>query len=525
MSDSEEGYFNISFIDDEDSDEPGSAPVDEEHKNFKKSNKFETNSEILTPPVSPENEPKLNTVSEMFNYLVKEGLKFETEEDINTTKSILKDVFIKKNNTFISGAGGTGKSYLVCNVIEKIATAKRNTIGITSTTGISALNLGGCTIHRWSGIKLGRESAMVISSEISTKNYKCLKRWLYSDFLVIDEISMLGKKTFELLSDVGSRIRKNKNPFGGLQIIVTGDFLQLSPVNDEYAFKSSYWKTMNFQVYNLTIPRRYPDVEHFHMLLRVRRGEHTKEDCKILQSRVKAYLEYIGSGQERKDEIKPTRMYSINKDVEKLNLDKLAELPGIEKVFQAYDRFYEINRLTKKPDHTKECQTLSLSEKLDYSTHMDTIVSNTVRFKVGCQVILTYNIDVDLGLVNGSRGVVVEFKDDGSLVKFTNGVTFYIRPHGFEYMDGLILVVRFQLPLTLGYATTTHKSQGLTLDKAILDLGPTLFAEGMGYVQLSRVQKLNGILLSNFIEKKIRANSEALQFEDELISKNKVGKF
>ena len=416
----------------------------------------------------------------------------------------IKSRLLNRENIFISGPGGTGKSYLVKNTILQVCNDNKLTIAVTSTTGVSALGVGGQTVHRWSGIKLGKESAFVICKRIRENGRECRKRWTETDVLVIDEISMLGQKTFELLDAVGRNLRGCKDrPFGGLTLVVTGDFLQLPPVNDEFCFKSPTWDQLDLTYYRLTEPKRFPDINHFELLQRARVGKLSGEDIEALRSRTRAYTEYIGGGGEGRDSIKPTRIFSLKKDVEAYNLAELEKLPRPERVYKPEDIF------TPKT----QGDVLKPEEIADYQTYLDTIIPPLLTFRVGAQVMLTYNISVDDGLVNGSRGVVREIRPEGLVVAFRNGVEMFVPPIKTEYEDSRVKIIRAQVPFILAWGISIHKCQGATLDYAIVDIGNTIFAPGMAYVALSRVKTLDGVYISCFNSKRVYADESALEFE------------
>lgn len=435
-------------------------------------------------------------------------------EQTTLTDEITKSVFVDKRNVFLSGPGGCGKSYILTNIIKPLAQQKGLNIHITSTTGISAFSIGGTTIHRWSGIKLGKENIYTIVNRILSSKEQT-KQWKNADILVIDEISMLGKKMLEVIDRVGREIRDNEYlPFGGLQVIFSGDFLQLPPVQDEFCFKSPIWDELNLRYFKLTEPKRYPDKDHFFMLQRIRLGQPSQEDIKKLKQRVSAYVDYIGKGSERSDIIKPTRLVSLKKDVEKYNLIELDKLEGEEVCFEATDRII----LKNNKDSKKQ---LSEKEKKECSDFLDTVIPYRLHFKPGAQVMLTYNLDVDTGLVNGSRGVVVSIVDTNVNVKFRNGQVVPITYNMYEMDDVKMKMIRYQIPLTLSWACSIHKSQGSTLDYAIMDLGTSIFSPGMAYVALSRVKTLEGLFLSSFFPKKIYSDTESLQFEQQIDTQQK----
>lgn len=472
------------------------------------------------------------SVNSLINSL--EGVSLEGNNNGETHRKIIDLVLNKKRNIFLSGSGGVGKSWLITNILKKEVERREKVISITSTTGVSALAIGGTTIYRWGGIKLGKESITTITTNIRERNKDCLKRWRECHILVIDEISMLGMKIFNVLDRVGRNICNIDLPFGGKQLIVSGDFLQLPPVQDVFAFKSDVWEELNFRIFRMIIPKRYPDIEHFNMLMRIRVAQYTKEDVKKLYDRVDAYIDYIRKGGDKNEKIKPTRIYSLKKDVEQHNLEELSKLPGNTIVYNSIDKFISKNdvkngddkkkddgddddRMKKKKNNDK----ISSKDIMDYTEFLDTVVDRQVFLKPGAQVMLTYNLAIDIGLVNGSRGVILSCESESVNVLFKNGVVTRIAYHLYEFEDGKVKMMRYQLPLILAWACSIHKTQGATLDYAIMDLGPSIFAPGMGYVALSRVRTIDGLLLSSFVPKKIIADPEALEFEREIIEREK----
>lgn len=477
------------------------------------------------PSPTPKQEPEISSLLDSFKNIALD----ELANDKKIQSKFVDIVLNKKRNIFLSGAGGVGKSYLVVNILKTEADRRQKMIAITSTTGVSALAIGGTTIFRWSGIKLGKESVSTICTRIRQNNKDCYKRWRDCKILVIDEISMLGMKIFECLDRVGQNICDNDIPFGGKQLIVAGDFLQLPPVQDTFSFNSETWDALDFRIFRMTQPKRYPDVEHFHMLMRIRVAQHTKEDIKKLYSRCDAYIDYIRKGGDKKERIKPTRIYSLKKDVEQHNLEELSKLPGKTLVYNAIDKFVSKRDIKSEeglpssegPQVKKGVDKISGKEIMEYTEFLDTIVDRQRLLKPGAQVMLTYNLDIELGLVNGSRGVVLSCDPDSVNVFFKNGMTNRISYHLYEFEDGKVKMMRYQLPLILAWGISIHKTQGATLDYCIMDLGPSIFAPGMGYVALSRVRTLDGLLLSSFEPKKIIADPYALEFERKIIEKEK----
>ncbi len=422
-------------------------------------------------------------------------------------KEIFDSIFKEKRNIFLSGPGGTGKSFLILKIKDE-ANKRRKICNLTALTGVASLNIKAGTIHRWSGIKLADRPVASIIDSILKSNKDCVKRWKECQILVIDEISMLGSKVLEILDKVARKVRGINSLFGGIQLIISGDFLQLKPINDDYCFVSGLWNEFNFKIVRLNIPYRYPDVGHFEMLSRVRVGEMNDEDKLKLKSRCEAYMQYVRTGQEKKEEIKPTRLFSLKKDVNKFNLDELDKLPTESHFYNAVDKFACKDLKQKK---------VPASDIKDYSEYLDTTIVSQLQFKEGAQVMLTYNLCLESGLVNGSRGVIKECHFDHIKVLFKNGLTIDIPFNEYKYEDSKYKIIRLQIPLILAYASSIHKSQGLSLDYAILDLGVSLFSPALGYVSLSRVKCLEGIYITSLMINKIVPDKEAVEFEKKII--------
>ena len=439
---------------------------------------------------------------------------------------LYKAIFKERRNILISGIGGTGKTYSI-NLIRNDCQKLGIKCEVTSTTGTSAHAIKGNTIHRFSGIKLGNKPLATILADIKKKRDK-IKGWKDVQILIIDEVSMLGAKTLKLINEVGQHIRYGSKimkdfkigkyngeilPFGGIQIIFIADFLQLPPINDEFAFKSPVWETLNFFNFRMVHPYRYPDISHFEMLSRFRTSQFTPEDIQILRTRVKEYEIYRQKERwgQINEEIKPTRIYSLNRDVETINMQELEKLEGDIVAYECNDVIIPKN---------KENHNFHVHE---YTEFLDTVAEKEIYLKEKAQVMLTINLDVELGLTNGSRGVVMSCEDNLVAVKFKNGETINITPYPYEHEDDDVIAVRHQFPLKLAWSYSIHKSQGATLDYAIIDLGTSLFCPALGYVALSRCRTLNGLYIVNIVPDKIKADPDALKFEEELIKTSILG--
>jgi len=400
-------------------------------------------------------------------------------------------------NIFLTGPGGVGKSFYINKLKEEL----KDDIVLTSTTGVSSYNLKSMTIHSFTGIgifKVGDKVEAIIKKMKKFKTYEPAKtRVRKYSILVIDEVSMLGKGFLEMINQVLQILRGNDRIFGGYQIIFTGDFMQLPPVNDEYCFKSPVWKDLNFNVIHLTKLYRFNDDVYSSLLSRVRLGKNTKEDNQELFKRYFAYREYKNKEDaEEEDEkdylkIRPTFLYSKKVNVNDKNLEELYKNNNELLIFKAI--------YTEK-------HNLDLDK-----------IENNLYLKVGAQVMLTTNIDIDTGLVNGSRGVVLKYESGILTVKFLNGMDIGFSRYTYTVEeDGKVMYKMEQFPFILAYALSIHKVQGCTLDYAMIDIGHSVFEDNMSYVALSRVRNLKGLFLVNFQPYKIMPAKEALDFYESL---------
>jgi ATP-dependent DNA helicase PIF1 len=383
-------------------------------------------------------------------------------------------------------------------------TEKPETIFLTATTGIAAFNIGGCTIHHWSGIQTGRDTIdHYLARNRRTTVGKNIKN---CQLLIIDEISMLGKTLFDKLDILFKKFRNSSNPFGGIQVIFSGDFLQLPPVKDEWIFKSENWDKFNFKTFVLRQSMRYQASSFYSLLLRIRDGTPTEEDNNLLKTRLVAYQELKKN--QKKLDIKPTIIHSKKVDVEGYNLKELERCPGPEYCFEADDviEYKDKTRLDRK--------TLAIYQGL-----LDNTIADEIVLRVGAQVMLKANLNVSIGLVNGSRGVVVQISEYPTviMVKFMDRNIYQIREYTWDCSDKEknIRATRKQIPLILAWSLTIHKTQSCTLDSIVCDLGPSIFESGQAYVALSRARKIEGLYLSNFVERSIKANRQALLFQKE----------
>lgn len=388
-------------------------------------------------------------------------------------------------NCFLTGAGGTGKTY----TLRKLVQSDKLDMDLTAPTGIAAINVGGKTIHRFAGIMLGPDRTKTdqqFYDELLAHPYKPQKRAygriLRCECLVIDEVSMLPGRTLDFLNFLFKKVRGDDRPFGGCQVITTGDFLQLPPVRKgaepyDWAFNSKAWKEGNFKIFLLEKIRRQADADFIRALCEMRVGKISMESARLLASRVVSNPDPA-----------ITRLFTHNSMVDKWNHIMLEDLPSEERTFKAE---LEIGEGTES--------------ELEYLCK-NVLAPEELKLKVGARVMFLINkYEYDEGskesytlFVNGETGIVTGFEGDFIAVKNKEGHTIHVgrntwwsdpmKNKGASYT---------QFPLRLAYAATIHKTQGMTLDNGYVDIRAAR-EPGQAYVALSRMRTLGGIHLKEW---------------------------
>ncbi|CAN4104446.1 unnamed protein product [Withania somnifera] len=421
------------------------------------------------------------------------------------------------NSVFITGSAGTGKTYLLQHIISKLRKIHgKSRVFVTASTGVAAYSLNGQTLHSFAGIGLGDASNVDLLSKVALDK-RAYRRWNKVKALVIDEVSMISGEVFDNLEFVARSIRsenfgcEEKN-WGGIQLVVSGDFFQLPPVinkkgddvKKEFAFEADCWNaSFDMQIELKTIFRQ-SDAQLIKLLQGIRKGKYDFEDLELLDQCC-SNVEPDSSA---------VQLYPRIEDVNRVNAERLDRLDEVLFHYQALD--------SGKDPWKKQLK--------------NGIAPELLKLCVGCRVLLTKNINVTSGLVNGATGTILDFAvvqdthklydreisdicGNGSLlpvVRFDSGQELMIGLERWYVMEGdEAVAMRKQIPLILAWALSIHKCQGMTLNKLHTDLY-RFFGFGMVYVALSRVKNLDGLHLVNFNPSKIKANPKVFQFYERL---------
>lgn len=419
-----------------------------------------------------------------------------------------------KSNLLLIGAGGTGKSFIIRNMLS-IARQRDISAEATAATGVAAVNINGMTLHRFFGVGLCQGNLDELILKVR-RNYDAVQRIIKTKILFIDEISMVGADFFDKLDLISKHYRKSTEPFGGIKLILSGDFLQLPPVKDNWIFFSKIWLALNLKFLILNKPKRYTDRDFYEMLMRAREGILIKQDILKINERVEAYNAYMNQKINNQDTVEPTILYSYRIDVDIINKTKLDKLNGEKRIYKAKDLIMPNNKKNLEKQDNSEYNGNIKQNVTDYQQELNYLAPEIIELKIGAQVMITRNLNVEQGICNGTRAVVIDLNDNHIKVKTRSDQTLTIEPVSFTFEDKYITINRFQLPVIIAYALTIHKSQGSTLDFCIVDLGPSIFAPGQAYVALSRVRDWNSLLIKKFFRNSVKADNKALQYNNSI---------
>ena len=444
-------------------------------------------------------------------------------DEITLNDQQLKVIEHVKNgrNVFVTGSAGTGKS-LVIEHIKKAARELGRCVCVTAMTGVAASNVNGSTLHSWASIGLGKAEPRKHAFYVK-KSENALTRYLDTDILIVDEISMADYDYINKVNAVAKLVRGNlSESFGGIQVVFSGDFFQLGPVQKnkqtKFLFEDYVWTRVIDECVHLTHIYRQRNQDFVDILQKIREGDVSEDTIKKIDST--KHNKLVNS-----NGIKPTTLFCRNLDVDAINKSSIKKIEG--EMFNNDSVDYYLDDSYKK-----------LYEK-SFTMQPD------LQLKVGAQVMLLINLNVEGGLVNGSRGVVSKFvrdkgkEDDdecdpddhtgrvsGIGVKFSNGREEVIQPFKQEFrddddsMEAPAKAYRIQYPLRLAYALTIHKSQGLSIDCLEIDLRGC-FAHGQAYVALSRATSFENLRVKNFSKKCIITSEVVKNFYNNLDSKKR----
>lgn len=485
------------------------------------------------------------------------------EETLSVEQRNALEMVSKGESILLTGPGGTGKTYIIRELC-KLGKSLCKNVAVTALTGAAAslmTDIGARTLHSWGGILV--RDTMSVSDKISKMvryNKEAVKRWMNVDILVIDEVSMMSPQLSVEVDAIARHIRGKSNkmlkalPYGGIQMVFVGDFFQLPPVLPFDSKKTFIFQTTPEERESKNLPPfsrcirskkqvivlkqnfRHGGDERFQELLkRARYGILTEDDATVLRDRMGKVPEIIGD-----DGVKiiATKIYPTRNLVDRLNAGEMEKLDiATEKVYKTFNvEKYKIPRtmtvddkpslvfipqwkdMERTPRDKMEDADLNIDENPGGYTESSALkeldqsgrYEPELRLRTGAQVMVTANVDLDAGIVNGTRGVVMELNDKTIVLRLMNGKRYELTPFVFE--SGYPRVGRRQFPLKLAWAITTHKSQGQTLDFAEIDLGRRIFADGQAYVALSRVRSLEGLFVSHFTPTSIRANPIVVDF-------------
>lgn len=404
-------------------------------------------------------------------------------------QGLVLEIMLSGESVLLTGPAGAGKTF-VLNQFITLAKSEGKHVSVTATTGLAATHLGGTTIHSWAGIGVLDYLPQGFAEHLAKGRHEIIEK---TDVLIIDEISMLHDYRLDMVDEACRLVRRKDEPFGGIQVIMSGDFFQLPPINKGegraggFVVHSRAWQELDPTICYLEEQHRQDDEQLLEILNALRAGDIRRHHAEALLARV--------------DEAPPedtvlTELHTVNIDVDMLNEKKLDALPGDELLYT---------------------QTSTGAANYVENLNRSVLAPDVLRLKKGALVMAVKNAS-DRKYANGSIGTVVDFEPatDYPVVEFRNGKTVSMIPDTWELRDGTKKRASItQIPLRLAWAITVHKSQGMTLDAARIDLRKA-FVEGMGYVALSRVKNLRNLYLAGINRMALSISEDAKIIDEQL---------
>jgi ATP-dependent DNA helicase PIF1 len=411
-------------------------------------------------------------------------------------QALAVEIMMAGKSVFLTGPAGAGKTFAL-NQFIRLAKHDGKHVSVTATTGLAATHLGGTTIHSWSGMGIHDDIPPHFADNLSKGRRDIIEK---TDVLIIDEVSMLHDFRLDMVDEICRNVRENEDePFGGIQVILCGDFFQLPPINrgdsraGGFVVTSKVWQELEPIICYLDEQHRQDENDALLEILgAMRSGDVRRNHAETLLSRVEATYE---------SDLPLTELHTVNIDVDTINSKKLKSLEG---------------------DEIQYSQTSTGGENYVENLQRSVLAPKALKLKVGALVMAVKN-SLDRKYVNGSIGTVVEFEHGSEypVVEFQNGKTVTMQPDTWELRDGDKKRASItQIPLRLAWAITVHKSQGMTLDAAKIDLRKA-FIEGMGYVALSRVKNIDSLYLHGINQMALKVSQDALDIDDMLQDKSR----
>ena len=435
-----------------------------------------------------------------------------TTRQLSEEQQEIFECFKNGENLFITGPAGSGKTFLIRTLYEW-CNENNKSIQVCALTGCAAvlLQTKAKTIHSWAGIGLANGETINIIQNVANNIYK-KKNWSNTIILIIDEISMMSSKLLSILDCIAKKVRKNNRPFGGMQIVFSGDFYQLPPISSknnteqtQFCFENPIWDDLFDKEYHLSQIFRQSNKIYTKILNQIREGHLSKQAYAILQSRLLACPEQL---------LKPTKILPRRAQVNFINTNEMNSLNSQQKIYTMTIATTEDFTITERQigilDKIPQQQINWEIEYLKNSIMCD----QEIILKIGAQVMCIINIDTesDNPIVNGSCGIIIGFDlNEYPIVQFRNNFIRTMTLHIWESEQIKGIGIK-QIPLILSWAISIHHAQGTTLDIAEIDIGNGIFECGQSYVALSRVKELEGLYLTGFNPQKIKVHPKVKEY-------------